>query len=114
MMPQMFIVLDEIAGRLGREKAIEIVEFSLPYIAGKEQQLRDALQAGDWETAARHAHKAISSVRLFGSVKLEALLRQIKDGDSGLDAGEVQQALSAEFAQVEASVHSWLAANAGE
>ncbi|QLQ31443.1 MAG: Hpt domain-containing protein [Candidatus Thiothrix singaporensis] len=86
----------------------------MPYIAGKERQLRDALQAGDWETAARHAHKAISSVRLFGSAKLEALLRQIKDGDSVLSAEEAQQALSAEFAQVEASVHSWLAAKVCE
>lgn len=101
--------LDDIASRLGNDKTIEIVEFSLPYISEKEQQLRESLLAADWEAAARHAHKALSSVRLFGSGKLETLLIQIRDGAVEQNAEEIQQALSAEFTDAQDAIHAWLA-----
>jgi hypothetical protein len=107
-MLQIFASLDEVATRLGREKAVQIVEFSLPYISQKGQQLNDALIAAEWESAAHYAHKAISSVRLFGSAKLETLLVQIRDGNIDQDTMDIQQELLAEFTDVQNAVNAWL------
>lgn len=108
-MSQALASLDEIASRLGYDKTIELVEFSLPYINEKEQLLRESLVSADWEAAAQHAHKALSSVRLFGSSKLESLLVQIRDGAIGQNADEIQRELSAEFTDAQAAIHTWLA-----
>lgn len=101
--------LDTLITRFGVEETIQMIEFSQPFVSQWEQQLHEALLVGDWESAANCAHKAISSVRLYGSPKLETLLCQIRDGGSGMNFVEIQQALSAEFASVTETVNAWVA-----
>ncbi len=100
--------LDSLTMRFGVKKMIKMVEFSLPYLSQREQELRESLLSGDRDTASHTAHKAISSVRLYGSPKLEALLYQVRDGDYGANVEALQKELSKEFTFVTNVAKAWL------
>lgn len=93
---------------------IELLEYALPRVIEREQELSTFLLAHDGEKAARCAHTALSAVRLYGSPKLEALLHQtLKLGDTAdineVDVLMLQQELSKEFTVVIDRIRSWLA-----
>lgn len=105
--------LNALAGRLGLGDTIELLELALPLIAEREQEIRQSLLAGDWSEAARCAHKTMSSVRLYGTHKLELLLRQVQSAGQGqMDVPAFQQELSAEFVAVMQTISEWLAKHA--
>lgn len=101
--------LEALLLRFGVTETIEMLEYARPFVAQWEQQLREAMLSDDRETAANYAHKAISSVRLYGSPALERLLRRVKDGDSGMYSEAMQHSLFAEFAAVRGAVDDWIA-----
>lgn len=108
-MSQTTTSLDALVARFGVEETIQMLEYSQPFVRQWEQQLCDALLSGDRESAAHCAHKAISSVRLYGSPRLEALLFQVRDSDSNMDTTEIRTALSVEFAAVTDAMNAWMA-----
>lgn len=101
--------LDALVARFGIEETVQMLEFSQPIVRQWEQQLREAMQAGNWENATLCAHKAVSSVRMYGSPRLETLLCQIRDSDSSINTKELQQDLFAEFADVQQTINTWIA-----
>ncbi|MEZ5453133.1 MAG: hypothetical protein R3E93_10035 [Thiothrix sp.] len=105
-MSQITASLDTLVARFGVEETLQLLEYSQPFVRQWEQQLRDALLSGDWESAAHCAHKAISSVRLYGSPRLEALLYQVRDGDN---ATVIQHDLFEEFTAVNNMIAAWVA-----
>ncbi len=103
-------ILNRMATRLGTEDTIDLLTFSLPLIVEREQALRSALLLGDRESARLYAHKTLSSVRLYGSERLEQLLlsvQTLKTDETDLTA--FQQALSAELELAINAIQSWLA-----
>lgn len=100
--------LNTLLTRFGVEETLQMLEYSQPFIRQWEQQLREAMLANDWDRVTHCAHKAISSVRLYGSPRLEALLCQIKDSDSSINTPETQNALFTEFANVQQAVSQWI------
>ncbi len=101
--------LDDLSQRLGHEKTVQMIEFSMPYVDKREQELHEALQLNDWQAASHCAHKAISSVRLFGSPRLESLLVQVRDGLNEQDTTWIRAELSEAFSAARSTVNAWLA-----
>lgn len=105
---QIRLSLESYVSSKGKVRAIRMFEFALPYIIEKDRQLSQALLENDLDNAAFHAHKAISSVHLYGNPNLEKLLCQIRDGIDSKAAPEMQRLVSAEFAAVRAEIEDWL------
>lgn len=111
-MDSVFDSLDGYATKMGSETTIQMVKLAIPYIKQREQQLREALLEGDMKAAAGHAHKAIGSVRIYGTLELEALLCQVRDQDFGQsNSTATQQLLSAEFDRASQALQVWIAKN---
>jgi len=101
--------LDNYAATIGVEKTLKMVEFAVTYIAQREQQLKEALLNAELQQAADYAHKAVGSVRLYGSPQLEQLLCQVRDQDYAQEnSAALQRELSAEFALADQALKSWI------
>ena len=102
--------LDNLLESLGSKNTVELVMFALPHIAERKETLKQLLQAGDWEAAARVAHKTLSSVRLYGSKQLEVLLQQVRQqAVEVISTPEFQARLDAAFSTVISGLDAWLA-----
>lgn len=98
--------IDRLCQQIGMERTVKVLQFSLPRIIEFENELRLALQHRDFTTAARCAHKAISSVRAYGTPQLEIQLRQVMNGQA--DRLHFADDLLAEFARVIGGIEAWL------
>lgn len=104
--------VNKLVGDLGVNDTYELLAFALPHITKRHEELQDALERGEWETAARCAHKTLSSVRLYGSERLEVLLYQVREaGTGGMDVPALRQELSVEFLSVIQTIKEWLNVN---
>lgn len=103
------LAIDKLCGDIGQERAVRVLEFALPRIVGFERDIREFISAGNHAAAADCAHRAISSVRAYGTVRLETLLREASAEDC--DFKRLQPELSKEFALVIDFVDSWLRTN---
>lgn len=104
--------IDKLSDDIGIEGAVRVLEFALPRVISFEEELRELLSApADVETAASCAHRAISSVKAYGTERLESLLRQVSD-QKDYDTDVMQQNLSDEFTVVIGQIQSWLQAYA--
>lgn len=105
-----FETMDDHKAKFGLQDSLEIAEFTLSYIQRTEQQLSESLLNRDRVTAAAQAHKAISSVRLYGTPKLETLLVKIRDDDYATElATKLQHELSAELRLISTALSNWSA-----
>lgn len=96
--------------QVGDKDAIELFQFTLPIVIERQHALEQHLCAREWAAFKQCAHKSISSVRLYGSERLEMLLRQANDVDKDeFDLLTYQQELSEEFEVVIGSIREWLA-----
>ena len=105
-----FVTIDATAMHLGEKSTIELFQFALPIVIERQHSLEKHLCAGEWAAFKQFAHKSIGSVRLYGTERLEALLRQANDVDKDeFDLLTYQQELSEEFETVIGSIREWLA-----
>lgn len=103
-------VMEEHAARFGLEDSQELANFALDYVQHTGQQLKTLLVNEDSEAAAKYAHKAIGSVRLYGTPQLEVLLGCVRDNDYKPEmAHDLQHELCAEFTLIEQALRKWLA-----
>jgi hypothetical protein len=102
--------LSSIVSSLGVKDSIELLEYALPFIAHRDKKIQQCLTEKNWECATKYAHRTLSSVRLYGSKRLEMLLQQVKlAGDSTINTDILQKELSLEFKEVSQSIKQWLA-----
>lgn len=102
--------LDNLLTNLGKKDTVELLEFALPRIVERKIALMQLLNANNWEAALQVAHKTLSSVRLYGSNQLEALLQQVCRQDMAVVATpEFQATLESEFSGVITTLKQWLA-----
>ncbi|WMP19452.1 hypothetical protein [Thiothrix lacustris] len=110
MAKEVFRALDALAIQIGEKEAIELFQFALPAVIERQHKLEQHLGAGEWADAAHFAHKTISSVRLYGSNRLENLLRQAKEAaNEQVDVTLLRRELSEEFEVIIKAVREWLA-----
>lgn len=98
--------IDRLCQQIGMERTVKVLQFSLPRVISFENELRLALQQRDYVQARQYAHRALSSVRAYGTPRLELLLRQVMDGP--VEHVHLTSDLSAEFALVIGSIEAWL------
>ena len=103
---QEMTTINKLCDEIGPERAFRVLEFALPRIIEFDNDLKGFMLAGEQKAAAECAHRAVSSVRAYGTGQLETLLREISDG--GNDFDRLQPALSGEFAVVIDRVETWL------
>lgn len=102
--------LDDYLASMGEKETLEIVHFSLAYIAQRNREISDALLSSQKKLAADYAHKATGSVRLYGTPKLEALLSQVRGNDyRDNEIEKLQSDLPSEFTLATNSLKQWLA-----
>lgn len=106
----MYPALSGLIDQLGLEDATDLVKVSLPILADWRAKLSHALEAGDMDAAAKLAHRAISSVRLYGTERLELLLRRLTNREVQQQSEVVvfEEKLSAEFQFIEQTLQQWL------
>lgn len=102
------MAIKQLQGKLGTVETVDMLAFALPLIIEREASLRESLLSGYLQEAAQHAHKTISSIRLYGSSELEALLKEVYNIQSHQQALELQPKLSKEFNRVISAVEDWL------
>jgi HPt (histidine-containing phosphotransfer) domain-containing protein len=103
------IALKNIIANLGIAEAIEMLEYALPRIVQRKNQLSQHIHAQDWEAAKQYAHQTISSVSLYGSESLETQLHRVKLlGTTDIDPITFEQELSLAFDHVVQGVKEWL------
>lgn len=101
--------LDDLVGVLGIKDTVETLLFALPYIIERQDALAQFLRAGNWESARHIAHKTLSSVQLYASSQLEALLQQVSQQEMAvISTAEFQTALGGEFSIVIHTLEDWL------
>lgn len=104
--------LDALEEQVGVNRAVALLVFALPLIAERRSGLQQALQAGDWQTAAQVAHQTLGSVRLYGSSQLEYLLQQVRQQDLGVISSlAFQEELDQAFGTVTTTLQEWLDAH---
>lgn len=104
--------LSLVVENLGVEDAIELFEYALPRVLDRKSQIIKHMQSQNWDAARDDAHRAISSVRIYGTERLETLLRQVKMASTGeVDSQVLQQELSDEFDHVVQAIAGWLQEN---
>ena len=99
--------IDKLCEQIGVEGTAKVLSFALPRIIQFEVDICQAMQQGDYPAASRCAHKAVSSVRTYGTKRLENLLREAIDSHHNQRSG-LQQELSDEFALVIGRAQAWL------
>ncbi len=108
----MFAAMGAVAMQIGEKETIELFQFALPIVIERQHALEQHLRAKEWAEFKQFAHKSIGSVRIYGSERLEVLLRQAHDIDNdGVDLLAYQQELSKEFEAVIDGIREWLAAH---
>lgn len=102
------MAIEQLQGKLGTAETIDMLTFALPLIIEREVSLRESLLSGYLQEATQHAHKTASSIRLYGSSELEALLKEVYSIQSRQQALVLQPKLSEEFNRVIDEVEDWL------
>jgi hypothetical protein len=103
------ILLDAMVDKLGMKDTIEMYEYALLKIPEKKNKLQSYIVSENWLHAHQMAHKSLSSARLYGTEKLERLLRQVRlVGTPAIDAPVLAQELSDEFDYVSEQINQWL------
>lgn len=97
---------------IGIDNARELLVKALPIIATRKSELLALLGSGDTSGAADSAHRTVSSIRLYGSDRLEKLLTEVKDQSySTENLSKISEDISQEFDSVIATVNEWLEDN---
>lgn len=103
------LALAELVKTIGLSDAIEVLEFALPHISMRKDEIQRRLAAADWEGAAHVAHKTISSVCVYSSDPFEHHLQQIYQQDIAvISTADFQHALLKEFTDIEQGIGAWL------
>ncbi len=101
--------LDSLLQALGIKDTVEALVFALPFIIDRKNALGQLLQAGAWKAASQIAHKSLSSVRMYGSTRLEVLLQQVRQQEVAvISTAEFQATLDDEFSMVIHTLEDWL------
>lgn len=101
--------LEELQQSMGLKDTIELLEFALPRIEKRCDELKRHLLAEDWDSAARVAHQTISSAHVYSSSRFEQKLQQINQKNIEI-IGTVsfQQDLTEECEAIIQSIKAWL------
>lgn len=105
--------LNQLEKDLGRSEAADLLRFALPVIQDREARLKSLLLSGNRDEVAKCAHKALGSIGLYGSARLENLLKEASSIDTSGDEDLIafQQSLSEEFEHVLSVIRVWLEKN---
>lgn len=94
---------------IGLKNTIELIELALPSISTLEANFAKSLLAGDADMAATYAHKALGSVRLYGTKNLENLLMKIKDKKlTGNKFSRIINEVCVELKLIHITLNNWL------
>ena len=94
---------------IGLKNTIELIELALPSISNLEANFAKSLSAGDIDMAATYAHKALGSVRLYGTKNLEDLLMKIKDKKfTGNKFSRIINEVCVELKLIHITLSNWL------
>lgn len=69
--------IDKLIENIGLEESENLLAKALPIITTRKKAILDALNDNNLSLAGEYAHKTAGSIRLYGSGRLEALLRQV-------------------------------------
>ncbi|MGV6810463.1 MAG: hypothetical protein ACWA5U_11385 [bacterium] len=102
--------------QFGVNKTVRMLTFALPYVREHKKNIYDALNQHDFKLASACAHKALSSVRLYGTPTLEQLLLHIKDYEQHAQlltkvsevAEQLQYRVIKAFDEVIEQIENWL------
>jgi hypothetical protein len=101
--------LNSLFDNLGIKDSIDLIIFALPHITERRNALKQFLVAGEWEAAARVAHKTLSSVRLYSSGELEKLLQYVCQQDiKVISTSDFQRMLDDEFSSNISILNRWV------
>ncbi|PWQ97160.1 hypothetical protein [Leucothrix arctica] len=97
---------------IGIDNVRELLIKALPIIETRKSELLALLDSGDTSRATDSAHRTISSIRLYGSDRLEKLLIEVKDQSySTENLSKICADILQEFDSVIATVNEWLEDN---
>lgn len=102
------LAIKQLLSKYGATDTIEMLEFALPLVTERKESLKKSLLDNNLVEASKLAHKTISSIRLYGSSRLENLLQEVKDVKSHQKALELQPQLVEEFDVVINVIRNWL------
>ena len=98
--------IQKLCNEIGATAAARVLVYALPRIRDLDRDLQALLLAGKRDAAAACAHRGLSSVRAYGTVQLEELLRQVSSEE--VDLHIARAGLAAEFRSVINYVEDWL------
>ena len=105
-------VIPQLEKKIGFEKTVDFLEFSLPIIIDRECTLQAHISKKNWGMAQQSKHKILGSLYLYGSPKIEALLYQLDDVQAGhIDINTYQMDISQAFHCSVKHITEWLNAN---
>ena len=94
---------------IGLKNTIELIELALPSISTLEANFSKSLLSNDIDMAAKYAHKALGSVRLYGTTNLENLLMKIKDKKlAGDKFSQIINEVCVELKLTHITLNNWL------
>lgn len=95
---------------LGEEAARNFLQFALPKVTERSEELIKSIEAQNWEDAATQAHRFKGTVMLYGSSSLLQKLQNIinKNKDHIKNENFIQE-LKAELDQTQNSIKTFLA-----
>ncbi len=106
------VALTELHKNIGLKDTIELLEFALPRIARRGDELQRHLLTADWDAASRIAHQTLSSVHLYSSSQFEQQLQQIHQQNIVvIDTPSFQQELREELDSITHAIRVWLDAH---
>lgn len=101
--------LETVVRCLGVEGSSELFRYALPRLSQRKKELQKHLSKKDWQAASQSACRAIGSVRLYGSAKLEILLDEIiLLGPDEVDFVSLRKEVSVEFDHSIRAIRRWL------
>jgi HPt (histidine-containing phosphotransfer) domain-containing protein len=104
--------LTELQKIFSKEDMLEILEFALPRITEKGDELQQLLAASAWEPAARIAHQMLSSASTYASKNFDNMLRHIAQQDLDvINCALFQQALKLELSGIIHDIQEWIVNN---
>lgn len=94
---------------IGGRNSTDFLSQSLPMIIQRKDAIVKALAQKDTEDACQCANRTLSSIRLYGSDKLEMLLRQVHEtSDVDTDFPKLSSSINQEFDSVIQTLKEWL------
>ncbi len=91
---------------------LEILEFTLPRLTEKGEELQRLLAASAWEPAARIAHKMLSSANTYASKSFDIMLRHIAQQDLDvINSALFRQELKQELGIIKHDIQDWIVNN---